>query len=192
MKTWMSERLLIRPVTLKDAPDMYDYAKNPSVGPLAGWHPHVSVDETKAVIRQMLKPSVHSSGVYAVCLHDNKLIGTIDIHNIQPGFKGEMGLVLHPQYHGQGIMTEAGKIILMHGFEDLALKRIEYRHFKNNHASKRLREKLMFRYEGLLRSGHQMPDKTVVDTLLSAMTDVDYFIQLSTFFAHVKATTKTL
>lgn len=192
MKTWMSDRLIIRGVHMKDAKAMYDYAKDPRVGPQAGWYPHVSLEETKGVIKHMMKPSNTSSGVYAVCLHDNVLIGTIDIHHIKPGFLGEMGLVLHPDFHNQGIMTEAGKIILIHGFEDLGLKRIEYRHFKDNHASKRLREKLMFRYEGVLRNGHQMPDKSVVDTVLSAMTDIDYFIRYQAFFAPTKATLKTL
>jgi|GEM_PF-5921975 len=110
MMTYMSDRLLIRPVHLKDAPAMYDYAKDPRVGPMAGWNPHASLDETKAVIKQMMKVSETSSGVYAVCLHDNVLLGTIDIHNIKPGFQGEMGLVLHPDYHGQGIMSEAGRL----------------------------------------------------------------------------------
>jgi RimJ/RimL family protein N-acetyltransferase len=192
MMTYMSDRLLIRPVHLKDAPAMYDYAKDPRVGPMAGWNPHASLDETKAVIKQMMKVSETSSGVYAVCLHDNVLIGTIDIHHIKPGFQGEMGLVLHPDHHGQGIMTEAGKIMLIHAFEELGLKRVEYRHFKDNFASKRLREKLMFRYEGILRNGHRLPDHSVTDTVLSAMTDTDYFLRLKAFFAPIKATLKPL
>lgn len=192
MKTYMTERLILRPVTLKDAPAMFDYAKRPDVGPKAGWFPHHGIEETKAVIKHMMKPAKTHSGVYAVCLHDNVLIGTIDIHHITPGFKGELGLVLHPDFHNQGIMSEAGKIMLMIGFEDFQLKRIEYRHFKANKPSARLREKLMFHYEGTLRNGHQMPDGSLKDSMVSAMTDIDYFIRYQALFKSFKSRLKTL
>lgn len=40
MKTLCTARLILRPWTLEDAPDMYDYARTPNVGPAAGWKPH--------------------------------------------------------------------------------------------------------------------------------------------------------
>ena len=45
MKPIETERLLLRPWRLEDAADMYAYAKNPNVGPNAGWKPHESVEE---------------------------------------------------------------------------------------------------------------------------------------------------
>ena len=50
LPTPMTERLIIRPISVLDADDMYEYARTPYVGPLAGWEPHHSIDQTIAVI----------------------------------------------------------------------------------------------------------------------------------------------
>ena len=39
-----TERLILRGFTLEDAADLYDYAKNPNVGPHGGWKPHESIE----------------------------------------------------------------------------------------------------------------------------------------------------
>ena len=50
MKT---ERLVLRKWTEADADSLFEYAKNPEVGPVAGWPPHKSVEESKEVIRNV-------------------------------------------------------------------------------------------------------------------------------------------
>ena len=35
-----TERLILRPWTEDDAASLYEYAKDPEVGPIAGWPPH--------------------------------------------------------------------------------------------------------------------------------------------------------
>ena len=40
-----TERLMLRPWREEDAPSLYKYAKNPAVGPIAGWPPHTSVEK---------------------------------------------------------------------------------------------------------------------------------------------------
>lgn len=44
-----TERLILRPWTEDDAESLYEYAKDPEVGPIAGWPPHKSVGESKDV-----------------------------------------------------------------------------------------------------------------------------------------------
>lgn len=171
---FQTERLRLRPIRLSDAAAMFAYAKMPDVGPKAGWNPHTSIEETKAIIRTMLKEDPTHSGVYAVTLLDDVLIGTIDIHHIVKNFRGEIGMVLDPRYHNQGLMEEAANIMVMVAFECFHLKRLEYRHFKDNHASERLRQKLLFQYEGLLRHGFMTQSKILKDTVIAAMTAEDY------------------
>ena len=43
MKT---KRLVLRKWTEADAESLYEYAKDPEVGPIAGWPPHKSVEES--------------------------------------------------------------------------------------------------------------------------------------------------
>ena len=46
-----TERLILRPWTEDDAESLYEYAKDPEVGPIAGWPPHKSVGESKGAKR---------------------------------------------------------------------------------------------------------------------------------------------
>ena len=49
-----TERLILRRWEESDAENLYQYAKDPDVGPIAGWPPHQSVDERLDVIRNVL------------------------------------------------------------------------------------------------------------------------------------------
>ena len=49
-----TERLILRPWREEDALPLYKYAKNPAVGPIAGWPPHTSVENSREVIRDIL------------------------------------------------------------------------------------------------------------------------------------------
>ena len=49
-----TERLILRKWTNEDAESLFEYAKNPNVGPMAGWPPHKSVEESREVIVNVL------------------------------------------------------------------------------------------------------------------------------------------
>ena len=53
MKTIITERLCLTPwnESKEDAEGLFQYAKDPDVGPIAGWSPHQSVEESLDVIR---------------------------------------------------------------------------------------------------------------------------------------------
>ena len=42
-----TQRLILRPWTENDAESLYNYAKVPAIGPIAGWPPHTSVENKK-------------------------------------------------------------------------------------------------------------------------------------------------
>lgn len=46
-----TERLILRRWEESDAEDLYKYASNPAVGPIAGWPPHQSTDESRNIIK---------------------------------------------------------------------------------------------------------------------------------------------
>ena len=39
-----TERLILRKWTQNDAESLFAYAKNPNVGPIAGWPPHKNIE----------------------------------------------------------------------------------------------------------------------------------------------------
>ena len=49
-----TERLILRKWTEEDAESLFEYAKDPEIGPAAGWPPHKSVEESRAVIKNVL------------------------------------------------------------------------------------------------------------------------------------------
>ena len=57
-----TQRLILRPWQEADAADLYQYAKDPRVGPIAGWQPHTSVEDSLRVIRTVLSDSPCPTG----------------------------------------------------------------------------------------------------------------------------------
>lgn len=43
MTKLITNRMILRNFQLSDAPSVYQYAKNPHVGPIAGWPVHTSI-----------------------------------------------------------------------------------------------------------------------------------------------------
>ena len=46
-----TSRLILRPWHETDAEALYKYAKDPAIGPIAGWPPHTSVENSLEIIR---------------------------------------------------------------------------------------------------------------------------------------------
>ena len=144
-----TERLILRPWLLTDDKDLYEYAKDPAVGPIAGWPPHTSVENSNEIIKTVLAVDE----TYAVCLkEDKKAIGSIGLmigkaSNIDlPETEGEIGYWIGVPFWGQGLIPEGVKELLRHGFEDLKLEKIWCGYYDGNTKSKRVQEKCGFTY----------------------------------------------
>ena len=143
-----TERLILRPWQETDAEECYKYAKDPRVGPMTGWPVHESVENSRQVIRNALMVPE----TYAIVLKETGLpIGSISLkfHSdlAEKDDEAEIGYWLGVPYWGQGIMPEAAKELIRHGFEDLKLARIWAGYYEGNEKSKRVQEKLGFKYQ---------------------------------------------
>ena len=145
-----TERLILRRWKDSDAEDLYQYAKDPEVGPIAGWPPHQSIDESREVIRNVF----NGKEAYAICLKtDGKAIGAIELklngHTdlTDRDDECELGYWLGKPFWGQGIMPEAVKEILRHAFEDIGMTKVWIGYYEGNSKSKRVQEKSGFRYQ---------------------------------------------
>ena len=170
-----TKRLILRPIALTDKEAVFEYAKNPDVGPNAGWKPHEDISESEKFIEYCIKKREFGQpGNYAIVLkEEDKMIGTIEVHSLK-GHKGEIGFVLSKDYWNKGIMTEAAKMLIIYAFEILGLKRLSYNYFLFNQRSKRVCEKLEFKFEGVLRKKFQLYDGTYIDEAVSSIIDDDY------------------
>lgn len=61
-----TERLILRPWRESDVDALFKYACDPDIGPIAGWRPHTSVDESLEIIRTIFA----APEIYAVVLKD--------------------------------------------------------------------------------------------------------------------------
>ena len=145
-----TKRLILRRWEESDAENLYEYAKDPDVGPIAGWPPHKSVAESLDVIRNVF----NGEEAYAVCLkEDGKAIGAIELklngHTdmTDRDDECELGYWLGKPFWGQGIMPEAARVLLRHAFEDLDMQKVWCGHYDGNKKSKRVQEKVGFRYQ---------------------------------------------
>jgi RimJ/RimL family protein N-acetyltransferase len=175
LPTIHTKRLLLRPIKRSDAPAIFEYAHLPNVGPSAGWKPHQSIDDTYRFVDYAIrKREFGQPGLFAIVeQQQGNVIGTIEIHSYQE-YKGEIGFVLHPQYWNQGYITEAAKAVIVYAMDVLELKRLTYCHFPENNASKRVCEKLEFRYEGTLRNKFLLYDGTLKDDVTYSITSEEY------------------
>ncbi len=145
-----TERLILRRWNDSDAEDLFKYASDPDVGPIAGWPPHQSIEESRDVIKNVLS----GKEAYAICLkEDVKAIGAIELK--LNGYTDmtdrydecEMGYWLGKPFWGQGIMPEAVKEMLRHAFEDCGMQTVWIGYYEGNNKSKRVQEKCGFKYQ---------------------------------------------
>ncbi|MEG2788099.1 MAG: hypothetical protein RR942_09785 [Romboutsia sp.] len=54
MRDLETTRLLLRKFKESDSKDVFEYAKNNSVGPNAGWQPHENEEESKEIINKFI------------------------------------------------------------------------------------------------------------------------------------------
>ncbi len=137
MKPIYTKRLMIRKIKLDDAEDMFSYATDPDIGPLAGWLPHKSILETKRIIEQM----VIKDDVCAI-VYQNKMVGTIGIHKENERF--HIGYVLNKSYWHLGIMREACVGLLIHIFNFSEIEELFATTFIENIRSQKVLEYLGF------------------------------------------------
>jgi len=172
-----TKNLILREVELDDAFDFFTYACTDSVGPNAGWRPHRSVNESKAILAMFRQKKYENQlPTLAIILKsENKMIGTLELHSYISKYKAELGYSINPDYAGKGYATEASFKALEWAFDLLDLVRVDCEMYTNNIASQRVCEKLHFTYEGLKKKGYQLYDGSIHDVYCFGLTDSEYY-----------------
>ena len=146
--------LLLRPMRMSDAADIYAYASDPEVARYVLWE-HRSITETRSYIRCIRSQYRHGlPSSWAVVLRKSgRVIGSI-------GFMGyayihhaaEIGYSFSRSYWNLGYATQALRAVIVSSFRSLPnLNRLECQHDVRNPASGRVMEKCGMHREGVLR-----------------------------------------
>lgn len=149
-----TERLLLRRMTMKDAPDIFEYSRDPEVARYVLWTAQKNISEAKEYVRYMTKlyrddlPS--SWGI--VDKASGKLVGTIGYMAFSAeNASVEIGYSLARWLWGKGMMTEALRAVIDYTFDAMDVNRIEAQHELENPSSGRVMEKCGMVKEGVLR-----------------------------------------
>ena len=142
-------RLTLRPWRETDAENLYEYARNPAVGPIAGWPVHTSIENSRDIIRDILS----AEGTYAITVKGtDTAIGSIGLmfgaasSNLGlPPDEAEVGYWIGEPFWGRGLVPEATGELIRHAFEDLGATAIWCGYFDGNDKSRRVAEKCGFR-----------------------------------------------
>ena len=155
--TFETDRLIIRPMRMFDAFDMYEYARIPETSAYLTWSPHTDIEYTKNYLAFVIgKYRTGEFYDWAVTLKNNeeKMIGTCGFSRIDfSNDIGEIGYVISPDFQGNGYASEAVRVIMRFGFEKLDFNRIEAKFIIGNDASLAVMKKCGMHYEGTARGG---------------------------------------
>ena len=166
-----TERLLLRPFTLDDAPAVqrlvaaYEIAENTLLIP----HPYPEGAAAEWISKLGTMPDNH---VFAIVL-DADVIGAIGMEVQREHDRGEIGYWIGVPYWGRGYMTEAVRAVLGWAFESLGLNRVFAEHFTRNAASGRVMQKAGMRHEGSLRQ-HDKKWDAYLDVEVYGILDSDW------------------
>lgn len=169
-----TERLILRRWRTGDLADFYDYAKDPEVGPKAGWKPHASTEESAAKLAEFIA----GEEVLAIVLKESgKAVGSVGLHpdkkRMGEGIR-EIGYALAQECWGRGLMPEAVHAVMDWAFREGGIAMLTVYHFPENTPSGRVIEKCGFHYEGTLRRAWMIWDGSVKDERCFSLTREEY------------------
>jgi ribosomal-protein-alanine N-acetyltransferase len=135
----ISERLLLRRVTMADAPKIFFFRSDPTILKFLSKEPAANMKEAEDFITLINNNIDKNEAImWAITLKEDPsvAIGTICFWRIQnEHYRAELGYVLDPKYWGKGYMKEAILLILDYGFSRMGLHSAEGRINPDNKAS---------------------------------------------------------
>ena len=150
----VTERLILRPPTLKDAEDIAANANSIDVSRCLALVPYpYGVKDARDFINLRGKKTTRNPYNFGITLkHSGKLVGMIGFTGLDKfSGKTEVGYWLGKKYWRQGITAEALKAMVKFAFRKLKLVRLQADVFVENKVSANLLKKIGFKKEGLKR-----------------------------------------
>jgi [ribosomal protein S5]-alanine N-acetyltransferase len=146
-----TERLAFRPLTMDDLDDLFALYHAPDVRKYYT-EGTPNYEETRRELEWIVNEcySKYGFGMWATILKETgKFIGRCGLCPMDIAGKEEIEVayMLHSQYWGQGLATEAARAILQYGFETVGLSRLISVINPGNIASARVAEKMGMKLE---------------------------------------------
>lgn len=155
-----SERLVLKPWRLEDAPAMYELLQDPLIREYSGLSDMFTLEQVQWYIGVNLAEGRANGSAVAFSIRigpAGQIVGSAGLLNIRPrrglfSSAAACTLWLGAPYRGLGIATEALRTVARWGFEGLRLDRIEAYHYPDNHAVGAVNARVGFSTPVVLRS----------------------------------------
>ena len=162
LPTLETERLVLRPFSVKDAPSVQRLAGAREVADTMLTIPHPYEDgvaEQWIGTHEERSQQGHGLDLAVVCKDGEQLVGAIGLSVAGMHERAELGYWIGTPWWNGGFCTEAARAIVRFGLEQLELNRISGHHFARNPASGRVMQKIGMKHEGTLRQHAKKCDR---------------------------------
>lgn len=148
----MTARLVLRPFAADDLDDLHAFRSLPEVARYLYWAPSDRAETAEVLTRKTDQYRLASAGdtlaLAVVERATRRVVGEVSLRWLSAEHRqGELGYVFHPAVAGRGFATEAARVVLRLGFDELGLHRIIGRCDPRNEPSWRLLDRLGMRRE---------------------------------------------
>ena len=169
--TITTERLVLRPFVLADAPAVQRLAGDREIAANTLLIPH---PYPEGAAEEWIKGHDEQSPnlIFAITMRGDALssvgeaMGAIGLHMEQKHERAEIGYWLGVPYWGHGYTTEAARAVVDYAFADVGVNRVFACHFTRNPASGRVLLKIGMQHEGTMRQHIVKWDEPI---------DIDYY-----------------
>ena len=162
-----TDRLILRPLCIDDAADVFEWTGDPIVNRYMPYPVHPDMDATKEWIKSLKS----ENGEFAFVLKQtDKVIGSGSIRQDQDG-RYTIGYNFNRKYWGHGYATEAAKALIRWGYDHLNARDFSACHATANTASGNVLRKCGFHFERYGQYGRYDGSKTYEATFVAMHLD---------------------
>jgi RimJ/RimL family protein N-acetyltransferase len=171
-----TERLLIRPLTIADKNEIFEYRRDKEINKYQGWIPEKIEDVDEFIAKISEKINIPNTWFQFVIIEKEtqKIVGDLGIHFFDAENKQiEIGCTLNKNFQNKGFATESLERVIDYLFRDLNKHRIITSIDPDNKKSIQLVERIGFRKEAHFIESLLIDGKWV-DDLIYALIEKDW------------------
>jgi len=172
-----TERLLLRPMRLTDAPGLARRRSTPEVAAYQNWAVPFPVSRAEELIASIVDlDGPQDEDWYMIAVMDPKadeVVGDLAVHLSARCRTAEIGYTFAAEHWGKGYATEATEALVGYLFEDVGVSRVSAMLHPDNIASALVLERTGFLFEGHTRLSFWLDDENS-DDWIYGMTRSDW------------------
>lgn len=168
-----TQRLKLRPLSVDDAQDMFEYTSKEVSTKYLNWNPHTDIQQTISFLKEVASKygTIHTEFSWGIeIIETGKLIGVVKLFDISAASKrAEYSYILNADFQGKGYINEAMAAVIDFCFNEMKCIRVQARCSTDNLASEKSIQKNGMNFEGILKN-YWIIKGVIKDVALYAIT----------------------